>query len=173
MESFADILNAGGHANSLGRSGEVVEILKHDPARLNELYDCIFTDDAWVRMRAVDTFEKLVRDNPNLAAPYLESIFKDLCQTKQPSIQWHIAQIFTEVDLNEDRREHAINWLKDKISTTAVDWIVAVNCMKSLQYFKVQGWVKSDQIKELFEVQLGHKSKSVRKKATQFLKELV
>jgi HEAT repeat protein len=31
----------------------------HDPERLEELYSCLFNEDAWVRMRAADALENL------------------------------------------------------------------------------------------------------------------
>lgn len=32
MEPFEDILAAGGHANSLGRAGEVLQTVQNDPS---------------------------------------------------------------------------------------------------------------------------------------------
>jgi len=172
MESFEEILTAGGHSNSLGRSDEVLRAVQGNHLRLDELFACIFADDAWVRMRAIDTFEKLIKDKPALAQPYLPAIFSNLTKSSQPSIQWHLAQIFSEVELAAKERSAAIAWLKNMITTTEVDWIVSVNAMKALLLFHQNGFIAASDIVPLCKVQEAHPSKSVRKKAAAFLSSL-
>lgn len=172
MESFEEVLTAGGHSNSLGRADEVLRIVLDDRTRLNELFDCIFADDAWVRMRAIDTFEKIIRDNPELAKPYLNRIFTELTPSTQPSIQWHLAQIFSQVELTDTQRDTATSWLKNTIATTDVDWIVSVNTMKALLQFHKNGQVTTSELTRLFKIQESHSSKSVRKKAASFVASL-
>jgi malonyl CoA-acyl carrier protein transacylase len=125
-----------------------------------------------VRMRAIDTFEKLVKAKPDLATPYLRPILTKLTKSEQPSVQWHLAQIFGEVDLNDDQRKQAIKWLTNRTATTDVDWIVSVNTMKTLLHFYKTGFIGADKLKPLFSTQTEHESKSVRKKAAAFLEEL-
>ena len=168
MNSYKSILEAGGKTNSLGRANEVIDSVYSDPSRLEELFNCISADDAWVRMRAIDSFEKIVRDRPEWARQYLDKIFNNLTQSDQPSIQWHLAQIFSEVYLTDEQRERAIIWLKNKIKTTNVDWIVSVNVMKTLAYFHRNELVTANELKQLLKIQEKHKSKSVRKKAADF-----
>lgn len=172
MESFESMLMAGGKTNSLGRAEEVLARVRNDLTRLDELFGCISADDAWVRMRAIDAFEKIIRDDPGLIQPYLDRIFNNLAQSDQPSIQWHIAQLFAEVTLTGERQTDAIAWLKSKLETTDVDWIVSVNAMKTLLYFQQKGAVTAAELHNLFAVQEKHVSQSVRKKATGFLREL-
>lgn len=172
MESFETILSAGGHANSLGRAGEVYETVKSDPSKMGELFKCIYADDAWVRMRAIDTFEKLVRYDPSLAQPYTSRLVDDLTKSEQPSIQWHLAQLFAVINLSESQTEKVILWLKDRISTRDVDWIVAVNVMKTLLHFYDEKMISRDELSDLFTIQAEHGSKTVRKKAREFLDEL-
>ena len=165
MDSYENILAVGGKTNSLGRANEVIESVYSDPSRLGELFRCVSADDAWVRMRAIDSFEKIIKDKPEWIRPYLDTIFSDLTQNSQPSIQWHLAQIFSEVRLTNEQRDSAIMWLKDKIKTTDIDWIVSVNVMKALVHFHKDGFVMANELRPLLEIQAGHKSKSVRKKA--------
>lgn len=172
MESFETILSAGGHMNSLGRSKEVYEIVKANTGRMSELFDCIYADDAWIRMRAIDTFEKLASENPELSQPYTELLIEDLTKKNQPSIQWHLAQLFAEIELNQSQTVKALLWLKDKISTTDVDWIVSVNVMKTLVYFYDKKLIGADELVPLFNLQTTHKSKTVRKKAQLFINKL-
>lgn len=164
-ESYGQILAAGGKSNSLGRSAEVVKSVLAAPSKLAELFDCVYNDDAWVRMRAIDSFEKIIREHPAWVQPFLDRIFDELTASDQPSIQWHVAQIFTEVELTDEQQSRAIEWLKARVATTTTDWIVAVNAMKALLHFYRQGLVTSSELEKLFAVQAGHKSKAVRAKA--------
>lgn len=173
MESFADLLAVGGKTNSLGRASDVIEITRANPSRLKELFGCIYDDDAWVRMRAIDSFEKIIREHSAWVEPFLGRIFNELTASDQPSIQWHVAQLFTEINLNDEQQTCAIRWLKDKLKTTDVDWIVAVNAMKALLHFYRQGLVTSSDLEKLFAVQAGHKSKAVRAKATKLKLQFV
>jgi hypothetical protein len=172
MESYESILAVGGKTNSLGRADEVISSVYADPSRLDELFNCISANDAWVRMRAVDAFEKIAREHPEWIQPYLDKIFSDLALSSQPSIQWHLAQIFSEVQLTDEQRENAIAWLKDKIKTIEVDWIVSVNTMKALVYFYGNGLLTTEDLIPLFKLQQQHKSNTVKKKAAQFLQQL-
>lgn len=164
-EPFEQVLEAGGKANSLGRSSEVVEDVLASPSRLPELFDCIYADDDWVRMRAIDSFEKVIKGHPDWAEPYIDKIFDDLTCSDQPSIQWHLAQLFTEIKLSDAQRSQAIDWLKHKLKTVEVDWIVAGDCMKALLYFYKEGYLAKPEVDRLFAVQEGHSSKAIRAKA--------
>jgi hypothetical protein len=172
MEKFAAILSVGGKTNSLGRSAEVLEAVLGNQDRLPELYDCLFADDAWVRMRAADCLEKVCRQHPNWVESYVDRMFSELTTSTQPSIQWHLAQIFAQVELTPGQQKKAVEWLKNTLAAPAVDWIVAVNVMKTLLQFQRAGFVTSGDIAPLFELQQQHKSNTVRKKSVQFLREL-
>ena len=169
MESFFDMLKVGGKTNSLGRASEVMDIVLADVSMLDELYQCMFADDPWVRMRAADCFEKICRVHPDWIQSYVDRMLNDLTTSKQPSIQWHLAQIVAEVHLSNSQMERAIAWLKMLLSSSEVDWIVSVNSMKTLLQFHRDGLVSKYEITLLFEIQQQHKSKTVRKKAMQFL----
>ncbi|WP_299445741.1 hypothetical protein [uncultured Phycicoccus sp.] len=172
MEPYREALTAGGHTNSLGRAGEVLADVQGDRARLPELFACISDPDAWVRMRAVDTFEKLVRSDPACAGPYVEDIVTVLTRSDQPSVQWHVAQLFDVIELTAAQRETAVAWLTARVATTDVDWIVATQAMTTLLGFARRGVVASENLRPLLEVQAGHRSAAVRRKAAAFLAAL-
>ena len=60
------MLAEDGKKNSLGRAEEVVQLVLADQDRLSELYECLFDQDAWVRMRALSMrSKKCVACSPN------------------------------------------------------------------------------------------------------------
>jgi hypothetical protein len=171
-ETFADMLGVGGKSNSLGRTNEVIELVLADRDRLPELYDCLFEDDAWLRMRAADALEKICRQHPDWLVPYVDRLLHDFASSTQPSILWHLAQILAQVELSEPQKRAAIAWLKTVLASKDVDWIVAANAMDTLVHFAVAGWLPVAQVVPLLRVQQGHKSAAVVKRATKLLAQL-
>mgnify|MGYP006369948421 CR=1 FL=1 len=172
MQTYEAILAVGGKSNSLGRASEVIEMVLANPASLDELFQCIFANDAWIRMRAIDSFEKICRLHPEWIEPYIDTMLSELTSSTQPSIQWHLAEIFAEVEMTRKQTNTAIAWLKERISSTDVDWIVSVNTMKALLEFESKGLVTAKELIALFTIQKQHASQSVRKKATVFAEKL-
>lgn len=171
-EKFKDMLTAGGHANSLGRVNDVIACVLADKHRLQELYDCLFNEDAWVRMRAADALEKICREHADWLLPYIDRIAKDLAASQQPSIQWHIAQIYRQVSLTPKQKRSAIHWLADLLSSKDIDWIVAANAMDTLAYFTKEGSFSRDTMLSLLQIQQQHASKSVVRRANKWLTTL-
>ena len=172
MERFREVLTAGGHRNSLGRSAELVELLGRDPARVEELFACTSDDDAWVRMRAVDAFEKVVAARPQVGLPFVERILDDLARREQPSVQWHVAQLLGELELTTSQQQRAVVWLEQRIATTDVDWIVASNTMRTLLDLFRAGHVPATDLRPLLHVQTEHRSPAVRRNAGKALAQL-
>ena len=172
-ESFAEMLAEDGKKNSLGRVNDVIEQVLANPSRLEEVYKVLFHDDAWVRMRAADAFEKVCRIHPDWIQPYIDKIQSDLSSSEQASIRWHIAQIYLQVELNDTQKAHAMQWLKDILKSPAIDWIVSANCMTTLAHFARSGDVDKSVERALFTIQSGHHSNAVKKRAQYLLNEFI
>lgn len=144
----------------------------NDKARIDELYQCLFNEDPWMRMRAADSLEKVCRIHPDWLLPYIDKISDDLAASNQASIQWHMAQIYRQVHLTPDQESFAINWLKGLLSSPEVDWIVSANSMDTLAQFAREDTVPKSELSTLLEIQCQHKSKAVVKRAKKLLNEL-
>lgn len=171
-EKFADLLAVGGKSNSLGKVNEVIELVLNDRSRLDELYNCLFDEDAWTRMRAADALEKVCRQHPDWLLSYIDRMSDNLAASDQPSIQWHLAQIYRQVDLTTEQKQLAIGWLKRLLSAKDVDWIVAANAMDTLVQFAKNGSLPVIDIVPLLKIQQTHKSNAVIKRANKLLMEL-
>jgi len=171
--SFETLLLVGGKSNSLGKVDEVIRMVLADKSLLKELYGCMFHVDPWVRMRAADAFEKVCRKHPEWIEPYVDRIQEELSgPDQQASIQWHLAEIYRQVTLTSEQKQHALNWLVGRLSSIDVDWIVAANTMTALAYFVEKGDFSKEKLLGLLKIQLDHKSKSVVKKATKSIDAL-
>lgn len=171
-EHFSEMLLTGGHANSLGRTPEVIQIVLGDKSRLPELYDCLFHEDAWVRMRAADALEKVCRQHRDWLLPYIDKFADQLHSSTQPSIQWHLAQIYEQVELTDAQRRVAQDWLAALLSSKDADWIAVANAMDTLVKFTQGGYFPVDEMIELLKVQQHHKSNAVIKRAVKYLAAL-
>jgi hypothetical protein len=166
------MLAVGGKSNSLGKVGEVVELVLHNRSRIDELYGCLFDEDAWIRMRAADALEKVCREHPDWLLPYIDRLSGKLAASTQPSIQWHLAQIYGQIDLTSKQKSFAIRWLKNLLSTEEVDWIVAANAMDTLARFIRDDSLPVAELIPLLKIQQKHKSSAVVKRANKLLTEL-
>lgn len=171
-QSFAELLTVGGKTNSLGKAPVVVNAVLQDKARLEELYHCMFHDDAWARMRAADSLEKICRVHPEWLAPYIDRILSDFSANSQPSIQWHMAQIFNEVPLLPAQQQKIAAWLKNLLASSNIDWIVATNATITVAAFAKKGLITASDARQAINVQLNHKSNAVIKRAKKLLVEL-
>jgi HEAT repeat protein len=170
--NFAVLLTIGGKSNSLGRVNEIIQLVLQDATRLDELYSCLFNEDAWVRMRAADALEKICREHPDWLLPYVDRLSEEVAVLDQPSIQWHLAQIYRQVNLTNEQKSIAIQWLKQRLLSPTVDWIVAANVIDTLAYFTQQGSVPPSEFIPLLQIQQHHKSKAVVKRAARLLQAM-
>ncbi|QBK30385.1 hypothetical protein [Roseitalea porphyridii] len=139
MEPFRMML-AGGHPNSLGRTLEVVEIVLDDPGRMDELFDCYFSEDAIVRLRTSNACRRVFKARPDWFPAWADRFITEVSAIDQPSAKWTLAQLFLE----HEKRLTA----KQRAAATAImirnlqeedDWIALNMTMKTLQR-----WVKRD-----------------------------
>ena len=93
QHDFKEMLAVGGKSNSLGEVNQVISLVLRDKSRLDELYDCLFEEDAWLRMRAADALEKICREHQDWLLPFIDRFPKELAISNQPSIQWHLVKL--------------------------------------------------------------------------------
>jgi hypothetical protein len=124
----------GGSPRTLGAVPDVIERVLEDHDRLPELFDCLFDEDAIVRMRASDALEKVCRSKPTLLAPFVHRLLGEVAAIDQPSVQWHLAQMLGHLDLSGHDRTSAVKVLK-RMLQHADDWIVITSAMTSLAKF--------------------------------------
>jgi hypothetical protein len=123
-------------------------------------------------MRAADSLEKVCRVHPEWFDTYLERLFAEVAKSNQPSLQWHLAQIFGEITLSPTQKQRATSWLEERLRDKNVDWIVAANVMKTLVQYVKEGSAPKEKAVTLIEGQASHHSASVRKRAAKYLAEL-
>jgi len=105
----------------------VVGLVLAEPERPDELIRCILADDdELVRMRASDALEKIGCTRPVLLQPHVSLLSGDMSRIDQPSLQWHVAQILSQVRLTPRQRSQAVRLLTENLPEST-HWIV-LNC---------------------------------------------
>ncbi|UZO79649.1 hypothetical protein NBT05_11875 [Aquimarina sp. ERC-38] len=159
MEKFQEMLT-GGHPNSLGRTVEVVDIILHDHRRIEELYQCYFSQDEVVRLRTSNAMKRICKEEKQLLLPYVESFLNEISLLNQASAQWTLAQLFLELtpDFTKEQKKKATDILKHNLIHQK-DWIVLNMTIKTLG-----NWSKKDQkLKDWLFPQLEYLEKDKRK----------
>lgn len=161
----------GGKARTLAGVEDALEDLRTGPSRLGELIDCCSAGDAVVRMRAVDALEKYARERPELVGAHVERLFAELSASTQPSIQWHLAQLWAELPLTASQHGRAAAWLIETLDT-AHDWIVLSNAMSALAVLAGDDPGLRDALRERLRRHAGSRLPSVAKRASKLLAAL-
>jgi hypothetical protein len=129
-----EALLTGGDPRSLRSATIVIDSASRQPGRLAELVQCVFSPDEVIRMRASDALEKICRAHPGLLRPFVPRLLGQMSRIEQASVQWHLAQILTEVELDEAERAAAITILEHNLDTSG-DWIVTNLTLQALATF--------------------------------------
>lgn len=123
----------GGHPNSLGNTLEVVDEVLKDHSKLDELYDCYFSEDEVVRLRTSSAWKRVTKHDINLFLPYLDRFLEEISKIDQPSTKWTLAILFglAKTHMSKHQLEKAIDVVKHNLATEK-DWIVRVYSMEFL-----------------------------------------
>lgn len=171
-ESFEDMLT-GGHPNSLGRTIEVVDTVLANPERLEDLYQCYFSDDEVVRLRTSNAMKRVTREHADWLVPYIDRLTDEISKIDQASTQWTLANLFDLLEsyMSAEQKQKGQAIMQHNLASHT-DWIVLNNSMQVLA-----DWSKSDP--ELQKWLLPHLErlstdgrKSVAKRATKLLAKL-
>lgn len=167
--SIASALS-GGDPRSLGRTEEVVARVLVHRQLLSELFECVFSEDEIVRMRAGDALEKICAQKPAWLKPYLGRLLDEVSQIDQPSVQWHLAQMFSELELDEEQKRQAIAIMKNNLKKSD-DWIVTNLTLESLADFVRRGDLPKSELLKIARKYKNSRHKSVARRAEKLIKE--
>jgi HEAT repeat protein len=109
--SIARLLS-GGDRRSIGRSNEVVALVKRNPARFSELVLVMQHADPLVRMRAADAAEKITLRRPKYLQPHKRVLLRTIARDPQMEVRWHVAQMLPRLKLSKRERAEAVTILR-------------------------------------------------------------
>ena len=108
----------GGDLRSIGRAEEVVQDILRSPSLFGEVFDGMLNDDPLIRMRSADALEKVSSKHPEYLKPYKTRLISEVSKIKQQEVRWHVAQMFSRLEINNRERDRIIKILLSYIDTS-------------------------------------------------------
>jgi len=162
-------LLSGGDRRSLGRAAEVLELVRAQPERVEELVQLLWDSDSVVRMRAADCLEKLSLEPEFELREYKAELLGLMAESSQQEVRWHLALMAPRLQLSaaEIRRAAAIleGYLEDHSS------IVKTCAMQGLWELSLQNAGLRRQVLELVRLAARDGTAAMRARARNLLAE--
>lgn len=108
-----DFRLTGGDRRSIGRSNEVVAAVLRDPSLFGVLFDGLWSSDPLIRLRTADALEKITVKHPEWLQPYKEQLIRQVAQSQEQEVRWHMAQMFPRLQTNQEERAAMVAILLD------------------------------------------------------------
>ena len=94
----------GRDRRSIGKSNQVVGAVLAQPDLFGALFEGMLNYDPVVRMRAADAVEKITARHPEYLWPFKRRLIHEVAHVNQQEVRWHVAQMFSRVDLTPKER---------------------------------------------------------------------
>jgi hypothetical protein len=161
---------AGGDRRSIGRADEAAEMVLRQPERFRELVECMWDEDAVVRMRAADAAEKVSGVKPGLLKPYKRELLGLLAEAEQIELRWHLATMVPRLALTGAERVRVVasleHYLEDRSS------IVKTFALQGLADLARREPGLQGRVKQILEESLVSGTAAMKARARKLLKEL-
>jgi hypothetical protein len=103
----------GTDRRSIGRVGEVVREVLAEPSLFGVVFEGMLADDPVIRMRCADAVEKITLEHPEYLLPYKKLLFQQVSKINQQEVRWHVAQLFSRMELSRRERRILVGILQD------------------------------------------------------------
>ena len=100
MKSISDLLS-GNDRRSIGKSDDVVALVIRNEKIFDELFNCLYSDNEVIRMRAADAIQKIVELKPDIIKKYKDEILNEIAKIDQQEVRWHVAQLIPYLGLTK------------------------------------------------------------------------
>ena len=161
----------GGDLRSIGRVDEVVQDILRNPTLFEEVFEGVLDDDPIVRMRSADALEKASSKNPEYLQPFKKRLINEVSKIKQQEVRWHVAQMFSYLEVNERERDQIINILLSYIDTSDSK-IVKTFSMQTLADFAGEDKVVRPKILKILEELVKTGSPAMKSRGRKLIKKL-
>ena len=108
----------GGDLRSIGRADEVVLDILRSPSLFGEVFGGMLNDDPLIRMRSADALEKISSKHPEYLQPFKTRLINEVTKIKQQEVRWHVAQMFSRLEIDDRERDRIIKILLSYFDTS-------------------------------------------------------
>lgn len=161
----------GGDLRSIGKSNEVVQDILKTPSLFEEVFKGLLADDPVIRMRSADVIEKVSKVHPEYLQPYKDRLIKEVSEVNQQEVRWHLAQMFSYLELDREEITIVANILSLWINLENSK-IVIVNSIQTLAEFAKKDKSIRPMVLRKLENIIKNSSPSVASRGNKLIKEL-
>lgn len=164
----------GGDLRSIGKSEEVVNDVLNNPKLFRCILDEIINNnDPVVRARAADVTEKVSRIHPQYLRPFKAKLIDEISNIQQQEVRWHVAQMFSYIDVTPAERAKIEEMLFSWISSDNVkSIIVKVFCLQTLSNFAKLDPLLRKKVLEKLKYIAQHGSPAMKSRSKKLIVEL-
>ena len=106
----------GGDLRSIGRGNEVVQQILDNPQLFPDVFEGLTSDEPIIRMRSADVIEKVAKQHPEYLQPFKSQLINEISRIDQKEVQWHVAQMFAYLTIDQSERDTIMNILLTYLS---------------------------------------------------------
>ena len=107
----------GDDLRSIGKADEVVQDILNDPSLFKEVFEGMLNEDPVIRMRSADAIEKVPVKHPEYLQPFKSKLINHISKIEQQEVHWHVAQMFSYIEISKIERNKIIKILLSYIET--------------------------------------------------------
>ncbi len=161
----------GGDLRSIRRAEDVVQDILRSPSLFGEVFDGMLNDDPLIRMRSADALEKVSSKHPEYLKPYKTRLISEVSKIKQQEVRWHVAQMFSRLEINDRERDRIIKILLSYIDTSESK-IVKTFSMQTLADFAKRDEAIRPQIIKILKNLVGTGSPAMKNRGNKLINKL-
>ncbi len=124
----------GGDLRSIGKANEVVQQILDNSQLFPDVFEGLTSDEPIIRMRSADVIEKVAKQHPEYLQPFKSQLINEISRIDQKEVQWHIAQMFAYLTIDQSERDTIMNILLTYLSQNT-SAIVKTFSMQTLAIF--------------------------------------
>ncbi len=153
-----------GDMRTIGESQEVVDEVLNDNTLFHDLFEGLTDANPAVRMRSADALEKVTAQKPELLKPYKNKLIEIAKETTQQEVQWHIAQMFGTLKLEDGENVKVYKILNDYYQTSKSN-IVKVMSLETMCHIAQSDEALKNNVEKILIGAIKHSSPSITARA--------
>jgi len=161
-----------GKQNSLGETLKVVDFIKNNPKKVEHLFQCFYSENTLVAMRAMNGAKRIIKDDKKVFLTNKDRFLNEFSNSKHNVVKLGLITIYFDFLNHFEEKEVSkiktivLNWTKN-----SSDWMILAQGMKLLEKLS-----KSDKSLKLKLIEVAKRLKNderkvVRTKAQNILKD--
>jgi hypothetical protein len=161
-----------GKQNSLGETLKVVDFIKKNPKKVEDLFQCFYSENSLVAMRAMNGVKRIIKDDKKVFLKNKDRFLNQFSNSKHNVVKLGLITIYFDFLNHFEEKEVSkiktivLNWTKN-----SSDWMILAQGMKLLEKLS-----KSDKSLKLKLIEVAKRLKNderkvVRTKAQKILED--